>query len=301
MSALDLNINTLAGVLVGELVKALGLPKKGVYEAISRPLVWKPMVRFSKLAVQFEDLVVQQGWQRASDWFISHFVNSVDLIGQGTVPKRGPLIIASNHPGAYDSLVISAKLPRSDIKIISSPIPFLQQFPFACDHLIFSNEDPYTRMGVLRKAIQHLREGGALLVFARGTIDPDPAYMPGTETELTRWSSSLGLMLRKVPESKLSIIMISGILDPRFIDHPLTILRRSRVDKQRISEFFQVICQLLTPGRIMVSPRLSFSAPVTLRELGHNLDLKEISSRIIQRAQEQYRFHRSQLDHMPRS
>ncbi len=289
------DVNTLAGELVEELIKALGLPKDSILSWLSRPLVWKPMVRFSELAVHFEELGFQQGFKKASAWFISHFVESVSVMGAESIPDQGPLIVASNHPGAYDSLVISSHLPRSDIKIISSPIPFLKKFPFAYEHLIFSDHDPYARMIVVRKAINHLKKGGALLVFARGTIDPDPACMPGTEQELNRWSSSLGLFLRRVPESRLTISLISGILDPRFIDHPLTLLRQSRVDKQRISEFFQVIRQLLKPKKLLVSPMISFAEPLSLSDLGGDLSTAELSQEIISRALGQYHFHLSNL------
>ena len=208
------------------------------------------------MALQVEDIVIHQGFQNAAAWFISHFVDRVDVIGQESLPNNGPLIIASNHPGAYDSLVISASIPRNDLKIISSPIPFLQKFPFSNNLLLFSDRDAHTRMGVVRKGIRHLQKGGTLLVFARGRIEPDPAFMAGADDEIPHWSSSLGLFLRKVPQTRMSISMISGILVPEFIQHPLTALRKNRVDKQRISEFFQVISQLMNPEALKVSPNL---------------------------------------------
>lgn len=289
------DVNFLAGELVEELIKALGFPREGPLKWLSKPLVWSPMVRFSELAVKFEELVFQQGFQKASAWFISNFVDSVTVMGAQAIPAAGPLIIASNHPGAYDSLVIAASLPRSDVKIISSPIPFLQKFSFAHEHLIFSDQEAHARMAVVRKSLRHLEDGGALLVFAGGTIDPDPASMPGTEKALARWSSSLGLFLHRVPRAKMTIAFVSGILDPRFIKHPLTILRRSRVDKQRISEFFQVIRQLLTPERLLVSPRISFADPLSLADLGGNQSLPALSREIICRATAQYHFHLNQL------
>jgi len=293
----QLDKNQLAAELVGELVKALGFAKNGLMKQISKPFVWKPMSEFSKLALQFEDIVIHQGFQKAAAWFISHFVDRVEVLGQEEIPNTGPLIIASNHPGAYDSLVISAHIPRNDLKIISSPIPFLQKFPFSNNHLLFSDRDAYTRMGVVRKGICHLEKGGALLVFARGTLDPDPAFMAGTEDEIPYWSSSLGLFLRKVPQTKMAISMISGILIPEFVQHPLTALRKNRVDKQRISEFFQVIRQLINPEVFKVSPHLTFSSPISLLELGEEKKFKELSELIVSRALEEFKFHRRMIAH----
>ena len=287
----QLEQNQLASELVGELVRALGFAKNGLMKRISKPFVWQPMSKFSKLALQFEEIVIHQGFQKAAAWFISHFVDRVQVLGQERLPNAGPLIIASNHPGAYDSLVISANIPRNDLKIISSPIPFLQRFPFSSNHLLFSDRDAYTRMGVVRKGIRHLEQGGALLVFARGTIDPDPASMAGTEVEIPQWSSSLGLFLRKVPQTQMAISMVSGILIPEFVQHPLTALRKNRVDKQRISEFFQVIRQLINHESLKVSPHLTFSSPISLLELGQEKTLKELSQLIVSRALEEFEFH----------
>jgi hypothetical protein len=253
------------------------------------------MVRFSELATKFDYRIVNEGFQRASAWFISHFVNQVKTMGTENLPSEGPLVIASNHPGAYDSLVIAANLPRDDLKIISSNIPFLKKLPVTRNHIIFSAPDVHIRMGVVRQGIRHLKDGGALLVFARGSIDPDPAFMPGSEEELSHWTSSLGLFLRKVPQAKLAITLVSGVLAHEYINHPATIFRKGRVNKQRLSEFFQVMNQLLVPGKLMVSPNLSFAPTLTLDDLGNYKDLKKISREIVKRAQEHFDYHTSQL------
>lgn len=287
----------LADNLVFELNKSLGFKKGGLSHTLLRPLVWKPMFRFSELATIFEHRVVQEGWQKASAWFIAHFVDRVKSLGAEYLPSEGPLVVASNHPGAYDSLVISSLVPRDDLKIISSDIPFVKQLPDTSEHMIFSAPDPHARMQAARQALRHLKDGGALLVFARGTMDPDPAFMPGSEQELERWTSSLGLFLRSVPQTRLTISLISGVLAPEFLNHPATMFRRGRVNKQRLSEFFQVMHQLLAPGKLLVSPNLSFTPPITLHDLGlaGSRDINKITREIIQKAQEQFSFHKASL------
>jgi len=295
MENLEKEVNTLANDLVDELNKSFGFRQDGFMRPFLKLLVWKPMVRFSELAKKFDSRVVKEGFQRASAWLISHFVDQVNTMGTENLPSEGPLIIASNHPGAYDSLVIAANLPRDDLKIISSDIPFLKKLPVTRNHMIFSAPDAYIRMGVVRKAIRHLKEGGALLVFAHGSLDPDPAFMPGAEEELTHWTSSLGFFLRKVPQAKLAITLVSGVLAYKYVNHPATLFRKGRVNKQRLSEYFQVMNQLLVPGKLMVSPNLSFAPTLTLDDLGNCKDLKEISREIIKRAQEHFDSHSSQL------
>lgn len=297
MHDLENKTKTLANDLVFELNKSLGFRKDGLVQPFLKPLVWKPMVRFSEMATIFEHRVVQEGWQKASAWFITHFVDKVKTLGAEHLPKEGPLVIAANHPGAYDSLVISSHIPRDDVKIISSDIPFVKKLPDTSKHMIFSTQDTHDRMSAARSALRHLKNGGTLLVFARGTMDPDPAFMPGSEVELTRWTSSLGLFMRNVPQTKLAVSLISGVISPKFINHPATLFRRGRVNKQRLSEFFQVMYQLLVPGKIMVSPNLSFGLPVTLDDLGleDKKNINKITQGIIKNAQEQFQFHKNNL------
>jgi len=295
MDNLRQKTNILANELVFELNKSLGFKKDGILQPVLKPMVWKPMVRFSELATHFDYRIVQEGFQKASAWFISHFVDRVTDLGVENLPKEGPLIIAANHPGAYDSLVITSRLPRDDVKIISSDIPFIKKLPDASKHMIFSAPDTHTKMAAARKALRHLKNSGALLVFARGTMDPDPAFMPGSEEELTRWTSSLGLFLRNVPQTKVVIALISAVLSPRYLNHPSTIFRKGRVNKQRLSEFFQVMYQLMAPGKLMVSPNLSFAPTLTLNDLGGGKDIHMITKELIKKAQNQFVFHRKHL------
>lgn len=293
MEDLKSKTRKLADDLVFELNKGLGFKKGGLSHTLLRPLVWKPMYRFSEMATLFEYRLVQEGWQKASAWFITHFVDQIRSQGTELLPKEGPLLVASNHPGAYDSLVISSMLPRDDLKIISSDIPFVKKLPDTSQHLIFSDMDPHSRMQAARQALRHLKNGGALLVFARGTMDPDPAFMPNTEVELTRWTSSLGMFLRNIPQARIAVSIISGVLCPRYINHPSTYFRRGRVHKQRLSEFFQVMHQLMSPGKLMVTPNLSFGKAYSMEELGLSgvKDINTITKAVIQKAQEQFKVH----------
>lgn len=293
MEELESKTRKLADDLVFELNKSLGFQKGGLSHALLKPLVWKPMYRFSELATIFEKRLVQEGWQKASAWFVTHFVDQIRAKGMPELPKQGPLIVASNHPGAYDSLVISSMIPRDDLKIIASDIPFVKKLPNTSEHMIFSALDPHSRMKAARQALRHLKQGGALLVFARSTMDPDPAFMPNSEVELTRWTSSLGMFLRYVPQTRVAVSIISGVLCPRFLDHPATYLRRGRVNKQRLSEFFQVMHQLMSPGKLLVTPNLTIGAAYDLEDLGlkGSRDVNLITKQIIEKALEHFKFH----------
>ena len=99
-------------------------------------------------------------------------------MGKERIPEEGPLIVASNHPGAYDSIAIISNLPRQDLKVIVSDVPFLRSLPAVSQRLIFTPSGPYSRMAALRGLLRHVQEGGAALIFPSGLVDPDPAFMP---------------------------------------------------------------------------------------------------------------------------
>ncbi len=94
--------------------------------------------------------------------------------------------MVSNHPAAYDVIILAASLPRDDLKIISSPVSVANYLPAVRPHFIFISEDAHKRMGTVRAALRHLREGGALLIFPRGDAEPDPAVTPGARRRAWR-------------------------------------------------------------------------------------------------------------------
>jgi len=70
-----------------------------------------------------------------------------------------------------------------------------------------------------------------------------------------------------VPETQLTLAMVSGVLLERFARHPLTHLRKHPIDRRRIAEFLQVIWQLVTGKEPGVTPRISFAPPVATAQL----------------------------------
>lgn len=253
----------LTKILSGELFKALGFPSNGLISRAFSPLVWNPIHQFSEIAVGFDVRVKDLGFQQASRWILPLFIQGMSASGTDSIPPKGPLLIASNHPGAYDTLVITANIPRDDIKIIVNiPLDFIKQLTATRQYFLYAPPDPYARIKVVRSGIKHLKNGGALLLFASGGMDPDPASMPGADNAIRGWSRSLEFFLRRVPETQLLISIVSGIISPKYTHHIFTHFRKKQGDKQRISEFFQVMRQILNPERFQMNPRVSFAKSV---------------------------------------
>jgi hypothetical protein len=246
-----------------EILVALGLPRTGPQQKMLRPLVWPPAHRFASLAAEVERRVAQQGLTAGVQWALPRFVDGSKAVGAERIPSSGPLVVASNHPGSYDGLVIASYLSRDDLKVLVSDVPFLRSLRASSSHFLYTPGDAHKRMSAIRESVRHLRAGGALLVFASAQVDPDPAFLPGAHDALQKWSPSLPLFLRLVPEAKMLVTIVSGVLAPSCYRHPLTRLRKEQRLKQFLAEFIQVGQQVLFKRRFGLCPMVQFGEPLT--------------------------------------
>jgi 1-acyl-sn-glycerol-3-phosphate acyltransferase len=267
--------DTLTRQIADEVYKALGFSKEIWWRRFFEPLLNRPSSAFAEICTGFDYDVANYGFRKAAERILPCFIKFTTVNGAENIPDDGPLLIISNHPGTYDSLVIAANVPRNDLKILAGNIPFLKNMPATQNHMIHTTLDTHTRMTVLRKALRHLKSGGALLIFGSGGIDPEPAHMSGAEEEIDQWSPSIGFFMKKVPNIYSLVTIVSDVLLPMYINHPLTIFRNKRRDKQRISEFVQVIQQILSPGKILLTPRISFAEPICIPDF---LAMKDASN-----------------------
>ena len=95
--------------------------------------------------------VAADGFPLAATWLLDQIVEKPLADGQHFIPREGPVVIASNHPGAFDGLVILSNLPRLDIQMIISDVPFTRHLVGTRPHLIFSaGNNPSERMAAAR-------------------------------------------------------------------------------------------------------------------------------------------------------
>jgi len=259
---------SLADSITGEIYMALGLSKIGPVRRATGWLFLPIARRFARMWVRFDSDYAREGLQRAAQDFLPPLVREVRAHGTESIPMQGPLLIASNHPGAYDSMAIVSQVPHPRLKAIVSDIPMLTLLPNAREAVIFTSGAGGTPTHAVRAGIRHLREGGVVLIFPTGLVDPDPDLWDEAAEHLERWSPSLQLFLRHVPETRLVITIASGVIAPRWAGHPLTRLGRDGHERRRLAEFMQVIAQLLRPGKDLYTTRLSFAPPLSLADLG---------------------------------
>ena len=280
------DITTLRNTLADELLRAFGLPKT---TWLQRTLLWLfhgLIEQFARGGLTFDQIVAAQGLQPAAAWLLERFCTNYRACGLETIPSEGPLLLASNHPGSIDSLLIMASLSRPDLKLIANDIPFLQCLPATSAHLIYSarTKDISKRMSAVRLAISHLQSGGALAIMGTGLIDPDPEVYPDAAASLDQWSPSIELFLRQVPQTQVVVAILSGVLSPRWASHPITWLRKEPRRKRLLAEIGQVAEQAFFPRRRFLTPSITFSRPVCLSELQQPTHSSPVLPAVISRA-----------------
>ena len=192
-------------------------------------------------------------------------------------------MILSNHPGLTDTIALFSGIPRTDLRVLASTRPFLEALTATSRYLIYIPETGQGRLDPLRASAAHLRAGGAILTFPAGKIEPDPASLPGAVETLEEWIPSIGLFARLVPETQIVPVIVSGVLARETLVHPLTRLRRERLDRERLAAAIQLAASVLRPDLWRVTVRIRFAPPIPAAELAPLRDPEAITRAITAR------------------
>jgi len=255
--------------ITDEIIKALGFSTRGVFRRALGPLFRIPAGRFGAVAAKADAEIPASGLSGGCRRLLAEMSLRVTARGSEKIPADGPLLLVSNHPGAYDSVAIMAGVPRRDLKVILSDVPFTRDLAEARVHFIYAPLEAAGRAAALRASIEHLQTGGALLFFPHDDVEPDPEASPGAADTFQNWSRSIEIMLRQVPETRLQVAIAGNILSPRFLRHPLVKIRRSAAKRQKLAFTLQIVKQMAFPRNAGARPcvHLSFAAPVAARKI----------------------------------
>jgi hypothetical protein len=261
-------VKDVSDILFSQLMQVMGLNHPSLATRTLYPFLKTPAQRMSRLLVDLDRNIPQYGWNAAVKLFTSRLVSNIHLRGEANIPTQGPLMIICNHPAAYDIAILAAAIPRDDLKILASDIPIVQIFPHISEHIIPVPYHIPSRLQTVRSTIKHLENGGAIFLFPRGNVEPDPRVSPGAIQSLAGWSSSIELFLRKVTQTSTVVAIASGMLSGKWFKNPLIKLWKKYEQRQKVAEIFQIATQLLTGRPTNAMPMVSFSAPLSMTELG---------------------------------
>lgn len=273
----DHSLRALNDALLDEMTRAMALPQSSNSRMLTRLIFGRATHRFSELALGLDREIEQRGSAAGARWLLPYFVKEHQANSAEMIPNNGPLLIVSNHPASYDGMLISAYVTRPDYKIIIGEIPPYRYLPHLSQHAIFSPpvKNAFGRMQTIRNAIRHLNSGGALLMFPRGGIEPDPAFMRYPDAEFDRWSRSVEILLERVPSTRVLVTIVSGVIAQAAMRHPITWFRRARSDRQRLAFIYQMTRQVLTGKEYFgLTARVTFGE--VLSSANHQTILPEI-------------------------
>lgn len=272
---------TLTEINLDDALEALGLKRSTLLgrglAAFLRPSARK----FARQILAFDHEVAEFGLYRAASRFISLYVQHIEILGDGFIPRTGPVLVLANHPGLSDALALFTAIHRDDLRILAAERPFLEALPAIKKHLISVPVDESARLGVIRQAVQHLRSGGALLNFPAGRIEPDPAVLPGAWESLDTWSESIGVFVRAVPEATVLPLIVSGVLSPAALQHPLTRLRRSARERERLAATLWLLVKLHRPGQWPIKVTVHVLPPLEAGRLASYHEVGAITQGVI--------------------
>jgi hypothetical protein len=280
---LTASVRDIQSAITDEIFYALGLKHRGL---LRRGLGWvftRPTRIFARFMAAVDEAVGLSGPPAGCQRMLDQLGVQIQTRGRENIPREGPVIVLSNHPGAYDSMAIGSLIPRPDLKAIVSKTRLYQVLPNIYPNFFQVGDDPSENMLAIRGAVSHLRQGGILLQFGSGLIEPDPATHQVDDAVFDRWSSSLEILFRKAPETRVVPTIASGVLLERFLKHGLVRLRRDTIDKRRLAEFIQVIRQLVKPESVQAVPRISFGKPFTLAEVLQEGEDRRVMPAVIHR------------------
>jgi 1-acyl-sn-glycerol-3-phosphate acyltransferase len=223
-------------------------------ESISRI----PARRLARQILTYDRIVGESGLGTGGAWALKRLSRNTSIEGQENVPRGGPLLLVSNHPGLADAVALFAATPRDDLRVIAAERPFLEALPNTSRHLLTVRETSAGRLGIVRAAARHLRGGGTVLTFPGGRIEPDPAVLSGAVEALDHWSSSADLFARLTPGLAVVPVVVSGVISPSALRNPLIHLRRRRRDR----EWLAATLQVLVPALRNVDARVDFGRPI---------------------------------------
>lgn len=215
LSTLELS---LAQHSADEMVAALGLRGyPGWVQYVVARAFTKASLPLGRTLARFDARIEQQGIHRASAQTLHEL--GATWQSSSAAPAQGPLLVVANHPGAYDALVLLAAMGRSDVAVIAAERSFLRALPSLSKRLLWVPDDRRStqRASVVRQAFRHLSQGGALLHFGAGQIEPDPAFMQTSASPLRPWCNGTGALVRGLAAARGVVVgaLVMGVHSPR--------------------------------------------------------------------------------------
>ncbi|AHC15901.1 hemolysin [Salinispira pacifica] len=261
----------LALSLLGDLSSSL--PVSSVFHRMFMVIYALPGIfRITLDLYRFDRKIRHGGLQKAAGWLYNRFYRELDLPpDHRTLLERPaqPCLYVSNHPGIGDSLALLSQIPTENLKILVKSRRFFHMMPELKKYLILLSPSSRQRIPQMRRARNHLRDGGSLLMYPAGEIEPDPDLDPlvfpakpghWEFPELRVWSRFPRMLLRDFSRNgqELSVrcCRVSSVYHRRYFRHPFVLSAPTMDDALSRAAFLSIVY----PRRMEAGVRLRVQA-----------------------------------------
>lgn len=206
----------LARLSADEMVSALGLHSGPAWLRAGLGLPFYAASRqLGEILAELDAAIGQRSLPLAAGRALERF--GVALITAGVPLAPGPQLVLANHPGAYDALGLVSALGRADLKILAADRSFLRALPQLSTQLLFVGDQPGARASALKRALRHLRQGGALLHFPAGQIEPDADFEHAGRPLLAAWQPGVNALVAACARAngRVAVAGVRGVHSPR--------------------------------------------------------------------------------------
>ena len=260
------NVETLTQINLDDLIVSFGWQNHPFLARLLRYTFGSPPQTFAHQMVEFDSAIPTHGLVQASQLAIRNYVDDIHVFGRNRIPSTAFLAL-SNHPGMTDTLSLFIALNRPDLRIIALDRPFLNALPNMSKQLAYVKDDATSRIRMIRQISTHLRNGGAVLTFPAGHIEPDPDIHPGAVESLCSWTDSAGVFLRMAPEAAVLPVLVRGVVQKKAANHPLTYLKRARPEREKLAAALQLLAHVMLKKKD-VHVRVQIGKPIYAKDLG---------------------------------
>jgi len=259
-------LDTLTQINLEDLVSSFGLRNGSLPSRLLQKIFFKYAQSFARQMTDFDVATGASGLAEGARVVLRYHFDDIRIHGSDLIPASGFLAL-SNHPGLSDTLATFAALNRPDLRIIALQRPFLEALTNVSKQLFYVNDELASRITLIRQVSAHIRNGGAALTYPAGEIEPDPDAHPDAVASLNTWTDSAGVFIRMAPETPILPMLVRGVVWKKALNHPLTRIRRTRVEREQLAAAYQVFVHMSRKIKDL-RVRVQIGRPIHARDLG---------------------------------
>jgi hypothetical protein len=256
-------LEALTEVNLGDLVAAFGWERRRLRAWMLRRLCLEPAREFARQMLAYDAAIGQRhGLPEASRLLLrERYVRALRVDGRDHCPASGPALFVANHPGLTDTLSLIAAIGREDLKIVAARRPFLELLTNVAAHIFFIDANLGRRVIAAHEIADHLRRGGAVLTFPAGGIEPDPDVDVGALGSVDRWSDSVRVIARMVPDARIVPVLVRGVVCGKSARHWLARRKRNPAERDKLGAALQLLA-MVSRGTRPTAVAVRFAAPI---------------------------------------